>query len=113
MKMLTVYIVMILPLVYYVFALDTWVSLFDFSRSDSLIVFQMLGFILLVPKITRYVTRLVVNHIFEEKYNNNDPSHYWMVDWVRAYAIVIIVLGYVFQTEASQYFIYDNNLVWR
>jgi len=111
MAILVLNSVIILPLLYYVIALNTWVSWFGFSISDSMIIFQMLGFVLLFPKITKFVTRLVVHQNFHEKYDKNNPSHYWMRDLVRAYAILIILAGFAFQIEALQYFLYDNNLM--
>ena len=110
MIMLGINIFIILLLISYVFSLNAFLSWFGFNINDSMIIFQMLGFILFVPKITKVATKFIINRYFNEKYDDSNPLSIEMSNLVRAYAVLIIVVGYVFQTKALQYFLYNNNL---
>ncbi len=106
------FIIFIIPLFFAVVSLNAWAVWFGFSSEDSMIIFQILGFLLLIPKITKITTLSIFILLIRKEYYHHSNSLYNLIkEFVMAYAIIIIVMGYAFQTEALQYFLYDNNLI--
>jgi len=95
----------IIVVLVYMFSLNTLATMFKFNSNDILVIFQITGFVLLIPMITRHFTSGIANYFYFE---NFDPNLKYdnVKEWIRIYAISLIIISYVFQTEAFQYFLY-------
>lgn len=87
-------------------------NLFNFNVTDSLIFFQIIGFLLFIPKITKFTIKVYHKVYPSENDDNLDSFNSGLGESIKVAAITIIVIGYVLQMEAIQYFMYDFKLTW-